>query len=153
MTTTRTPQQIALARATLAQIEAHPEQWKQSDWRCDTGMCFAGWAATIAGRQWVDPDAESEDEYLRAAPGDDPDRIRAGENGEPIIHVQSAARTLLGLDYDEARVLFGSTNTLKHLHAYVDRLASGDYLDYDFVDALLDSDDFDGNNVRDEGPF
>lgn len=29
-----------------------PTWWDQSNWRCETGMCFAGYAARVAGYEW-----------------------------------------------------------------------------------------------------
>lgn len=46
----------------MAAIKDHPEHWDQSTWVCDTGMCLAGWATSVAGAKiWLngnpDPDA------------------------------------------------------------------------------------------------
>jgi len=41
--------------AVLAQIEKHPETWDQNDWRCESGMCFAGWACDLSGVRWANP--------------------------------------------------------------------------------------------------
>ena len=34
----------------LAQIEVHPETWKQDSWHCGTQHCFAGHAQILSGR-------------------------------------------------------------------------------------------------------
>lgn len=43
---------VPLLKTTLAYIEAHPEEWDQSEWRCGTGACFAGHAAILHGAKW-----------------------------------------------------------------------------------------------------
>jgi len=42
-----------LAYATLDYIKSHPEEWEQTEWRCESGMCFAGHAAILGGAVWV----------------------------------------------------------------------------------------------------
>lgn len=38
-----------LAYRTLDYIDAHPEEWEQSEWACGTKACFAGWAVILSG--------------------------------------------------------------------------------------------------------
>ena len=40
-----------LLRQVLKQIETHPETWYQAEYRCESGMCFAGWACELTGGQ------------------------------------------------------------------------------------------------------
>jgi hypothetical protein len=44
-----------LARNALKAIERNPEHWNQAEWRCGTGMCFAGFVAIEAGAEWAEP--------------------------------------------------------------------------------------------------
>lgn len=44
-----------LAERALKAIEANPQEWEQQAWRCDTGMCFAGFVAHAAGATWALP--------------------------------------------------------------------------------------------------
>jgi hypothetical protein len=39
----------ALAYRVLDHIDAHPEEWDQTDWQCGTSACFAGWAIRFSG--------------------------------------------------------------------------------------------------------
>lgn len=38
----------ALFVEALAAIEENPQHWKQETWRCETGMCLAGWVVTLS---------------------------------------------------------------------------------------------------------
>lgn len=49
---------IKLLDDTMAFIEANPEKHLQSQWRCGTQQCFAGWACTLDGVEYVRPEAE-----------------------------------------------------------------------------------------------
>ena len=64
-----------LAYDTLDYIKAHPERWDQGEWRCSTGMCYAGWLATLAGGTWMDEDFGSytTSATLALLPGEEPD--------------------------------------------------------------------------------
>lgn len=44
---------LAAIDAVIAQIEQHPETWNQREWRCDTGMCVAGWLCQLNGDRWL----------------------------------------------------------------------------------------------------
>lgn len=63
---------VPLLDLTLATINYNPERHRQGAWRCGTGMCFAGWAAQLAGYQWAaeSPDAENS-EYVIVPEGTD----------------------------------------------------------------------------------
>jgi hypothetical protein len=122
---TRTPEQIDLLRRTLRQIETHPETWNQGTWRCQSGMCFAGWTATLAGREWAYPDS-SPDSSMLLAEEEDPQAFVMRWDDEPeVIYVATAAKALLGLDETEADLLFYGGNTLRTIKAYVANLIAG----------------------------
>lgn len=44
-----------LAHTALRMIEQNPEAWDQSEWRCETSYCFAGFVAIAAGATWRHP--------------------------------------------------------------------------------------------------
>lgn len=55
-----------LLERTMLHILDKPGEWLQSSWRCESGMCFAGWAATLAGGQWLlTPDQVAQWEHTR----------------------------------------------------------------------------------------
>lgn len=141
----KTLAQRKLAYATLDQIMAHPEEWYQDNWRCESGMCFAGWAVTLSGGKFVNAlaDDSAYDEYLFAQKSDDPDHMYPiGENGEPVysydyefvpfnpkvhdpkkymISTESRAIRKLGLDVSEGEdaELFAGNNSLQDLQNFV----------------------------------
>ena len=54
---------IHLAQAALEQIKLHPETHKQADWRCKTGMCFAGWYGELdPAARWLLPATEMDND-------------------------------------------------------------------------------------------
>lgn len=120
---------IPLLRKTLEHIEAHPEEWKQETWRCATGMCFAGWAVTIADRQWA---ADKNSSFGSFVVADENDRNAMGTENiyksepgvlhpgiERIVNCDDAAIRELGISEDDADVLFDSDNDLHSLKLYV----------------------------------
>lgn len=110
---------VALLRQTLAHIEANPDEWNQRHWRCGTGMCFAGWAATLAGGQWYEDDQSVHRDELIAEDGD------TGEydhGGVITVHVDDRARRILGLDEGQAERLFDAVNNLHDLRRIVGEL-------------------------------
>jgi hypothetical protein len=117
-----------LAYRTLDQIEAHPETWKQHVWRCDTGMCFAGWAAELAGGTWINSGFRPIP-YMVAEGSDDPRHTRELDNSHgraweteyrgKYIHVPVRAQALLGLDDNEMCRLFDGHNDLPMLRSLV----------------------------------
>ena len=81
----RTPETVALMLRVADEIEQHPEQYNQKDWKvpwvgggCLTAYCIGGWACHLTS------------------------------NAEPAagVEVEPVARRLLGLSYDEADRLF-----------------------------------------------
>lgn len=63
---------LDLAIATLAAIKNNPQHWDQATWRCSTGMCFAGWAISIAAPElWKMPTPEEFTEPRPSVSGND----------------------------------------------------------------------------------
>jgi hypothetical protein len=105
-----------LARNALKAIEHSPERWNQSEWRCGTGMCFAGFVAFEAGAEWAD----LYDEY-------DMDMITPKGRIQDVVDFALEA---LGYDDPESdsasyieATLFGACNTLEDLKELVDELS------------------------------
>lgn len=125
---------IELMERTLAHIEANPEHWQQTTWRCSTGMCFAGWAATLAGVEWVVPDPGKAYEldgngnytYGWCTTGDVyvPSGMEVQSacefRGRLVASVEVVAKKVLGLNGWQARQLFCATNNLDALRYYVE---------------------------------
>lgn len=109
---------LDLLDAVIAQIEAHPETWSQSRYRCETGMCLAGWAAEMTGGQWLTGPASALAPLLLADDDDDPaDTEDFPEDDEPfsgVLAIEShiRAQRLIGLTEDQAERLFAGGNTL-----------------------------------------
>lgn len=110
---------VPLLKETLAYIEAHPEEWDQSKWRCGTGACFAGHAAILHGAKW-----------RNLAPDD----MRIIAPGGEVRYVDSYAREALGLkaevyvdhdgDTEFGVELFDGHNTLDDLRRIVGELCA-----------------------------
>ncbi|WP_084963292.1 hypothetical protein [Thermoactinospora rubra] len=112
-----------LLRATLAHIEAHPETWNQKVYRCKSGMCFAGWAAELAGGRWITQDPTAPFSlYLAADRDDDPDYVREFPLVGRVIDVDDRARQVLGLDDDQADELFSADNGIDDIRRIVGEL-------------------------------
>lgn len=119
---------IWLLRETLAAIEAHPEQHHQGDFRCRSGMCFAGWAAQLAGGVWlveepVDPGelAYRDVDLLKAELDDGDDAHWNGAHS--VVSASLRARRVLGLTGLQADLLFNGLNTVEQLRELVDEFA------------------------------
>lgn len=105
---------VPLLRKVLEHIEAHPEEWDQGTWRCETAMCFAGHAADIAGAQWV-----GKGKYLLADPDiDPPEKIRS----TGVTTASARAVQVLGITWEQANGLFVGSNTLDDLRRIVGEL-------------------------------
>lgn len=99
---------VELALRTLAQINATPEEWNQSSWRCNSGMCFAGWAAQLAGFEWA-PDHDWENGTTS------PSENLVMPNGAQLS-AGTVAHYALGLhNLDDAPDLFNGGNGLDDL--------------------------------------
>lgn len=106
-----------LLRKTLEHIEHHPEEWKQDRWRCGSGMCFAGHAATIAGGRFL-----ADTDLLVAEDDDPPEDVGQFCNGHRCVAVGDRAERVLGLTFDDRDRLFDSANTLDDLRCIVGEL-------------------------------
>lgn len=126
-----------LRHATLDAIRANPEHWDQSAWRCDTGMCFAGWAAQLAGG--VFPYDDNDDRTDIVYGGEEP---RAGIVTSPTGQLETIsvfAQDRLGLTDDEADILFYGDNDLYDLTELVRRLDAGESI-LDYLENRFDED-------------
>ncbi len=115
---------VPLLRQTMAHIEAHPEEWYQGSWRCDTGMCFAGHAAIIDGAAWA---CKAEDGFdLDELADIDPEAFEAvcPPDTAGTMNVAVYAQQALGLELGEAARLFRMGNTLGDLLRIVDELCA-----------------------------
>jgi hypothetical protein len=102
----------------IARIEAEPDRWNQSVWRCGTGCCLAGHVALIAGARWASDDpAASDEDYESVLPGE----------GGAATHVATCARSALRMPSEwlsdlldnagDYRELFAGGNTLDDIKA------------------------------------
>jgi hypothetical protein len=118
---------LALLDLAIAQIEAHPETWNQQVYRCKTGMCVAGWAAQLAGGQWLNgPESygkDADNDALIAEPYDRPGDIYL-LGGASVVDADSRARLLIGLSSDEADALFEADLTLDDIRRGRDLIAA-----------------------------
>lgn len=110
---------VPLLRKTLEYIEAHPEEWVQCNWRtlvqrttfCGTAYCFAGTAANLNGAEWRNPAPTSgQDNY---------DHAHMIVTPERSVAIGEYARDILGLNDNQAFLLFGEFNTLADLRRIV----------------------------------
>src|SRR5690242_20196944 len=113
------PYEQRLAAKVLEAVEEHPETLNMHDWasvglepnehpaQCGTTLCLAGWTAHLLGY------AIQDDEGWARHP-------LSGEQG----HVFTIARMALGLDVDQAVVIFNSSPKPRAL-ALLRRLADG----------------------------
>jgi hypothetical protein len=129
----------SLLQRTMEQIEAHPQDWKQSVWiekpeggvRCGTVGCFAGWAVALSGGEfWFGPNGEwnsAESVLLDSLPGDIRESLEVwayresdGDGGHVVVvDLPRTARELLGVDPYRADRLFNGSNRLSDLRRLV----------------------------------
>ena len=109
-----------LAYDTLDYIKAHPERWDQGEWRCSTGMCYAGWLATLAGGTWMDEDFGSytTSATLALLPGEEPDPSTDG----PCVHASTRASALLGIGVQTSSHLFNADNGIVEIKSHLDEI-------------------------------
>ncbi|MEV4093849.1 hypothetical protein [Streptosporangium saharense] len=108
-----------LLRRTLEQIENHPETWCQADYRCGSGMCFAGWTCQLAGGTWAADSEAPLGECLIAEPDEEETFTH---DDLLLISAHTRARRLLGLDEQQADELFYGRNTPADLRRMVTEL-------------------------------
>jgi hypothetical protein len=114
-----------LLDAVIDQIEQYPISWNQSTWRCETGMCVAGWAAELAGGTWLTrADNEDSAELLAADPDDTPSYVFEHTSGAMCITASNRAARLLGIE-DDDRELFDGNNSLNTIKDIRDELRAG----------------------------
>lgn len=132
----------SLAEQVLGHIKAYPETHVQQYWRCNAGMCFAGWAVQLTGHQWVTESFGDYAEmvvypigYEQVSDYDiDPGRLLSGVNSETLITTaQCAAMDELGVSDDDSDVLFYAHNTVEHLEQAVKLLANGEHIAFSRV--------------------
>lgn len=131
---------IDLLRQTLEHIEATPDGWDQMAWRqqidpeweeanrCGTTMCFAGWAAELAGGRWaVGARHFNYNDYLLKEADDPKDEAELMYIGistsryRRVVHVMDRAARILGLA--ESDNLFSvQYNTLPTLRRKVNKM-------------------------------
>lgn len=109
---------------TLAYIKAHPEEHNQEYYRCETGMCYAGWAITLAGGKWAFPvSGDYSDRYVIANTQDNPDHVFL-DHGLQVINPSDRAERLLGITEIEGCRLFEWENTIEDIERIVNELVS-----------------------------
>lgn len=98
---------IELLEKTIQYIKDHPEKHYQREWvnTCGTAACFCGWAAMLSG-------------YTAA---------QIKEKEHEVIMTYFGA-DLLGLNSEEAYMLFKAQNTREMLELMVKDLVNGDEL-------------------------
>lgn len=101
---------VTLLRQVLAHIETNPEVWDQGEWRCDTGMCFAGWTGELAGGKWITEADSMFAPYMVVERDDHLDHVRYLSEVGYAVDVEERATRLLGLTEDQADDLFTSAN-------------------------------------------
>lgn len=129
------PINIALLDAAIEQIELHPETWQQRHWRCETGMCVAGWIVTLAGDEWASAPGLGAEEFVRV-------------NGR-LVHAEIRAMKLLGISFSPA--LFDAENTLEDIKRFRDEMAEG-YVRA-FCDLEDEGDDEDDDDHDEDGDW
>jgi hypothetical protein len=113
-----------LLRRTLAHIEALPDGtgWEQGSYRCNTGMCFAGWAAELGGGVWATDATDQYASMLIPEPGDELGRIETMPTHGQVVYAPRRAERILGLTDDQADRLFDPDNDLSVLREIVAEL-------------------------------
>src|SRR5262245_40429507 len=114
----------ALLNETLAYIEAHPDEWDQAHWHCGTTCCFAGRAALLDGAEWsrggwnINPSKS----VCVVAREDDPGYDVFTMADRRYVHVETRARRILGLTWEQSQELFRSGNGLDDIRRLVAEL-------------------------------
>jgi len=135
---------LPLLDEAIEQIELHSVsprgQWYQGDWRCESGMCLAGWIDQLAGGEWLSPAGDDfNSDLLVPEPEDDADELRRAYDGydyvpgrEGVPAMVRAVR-LIGLSWEQysaTRIwgdIFSGENTLEMIKGIRDELAETVY--------------------------
>ena len=100
----------------LDHIENNPDQWNQRYYRCNTGMCYAGWAVVLSnGAEWAT------DNVTRTSWTEDgieikDDTVLVGPYRMPA---HDFAVLALGLDEEHGYRMFSPENTIEDLRAAI----------------------------------
>jgi hypothetical protein len=97
--------------------------WAQADWRCGTGMCFAGWAGALTGA--VFPHKATDETYALPTQGDAyttmaRNLIRDADGG--TWAVREYAQHVLNIDDARASQLFRGGNDLGDIDRVIDNI-------------------------------
>jgi len=119
------PLNVPLLRKTLEYIEAHPEDWVQDQWVCDSGMCYAGHACALAGADFAPPLRNGA--IYPYVTGPDYDYVYGMETSWGR-HVSDFAAYHLGISPGEDARLFFGENSLDDLRGMVASLEADGHL-------------------------
>jgi hypothetical protein len=107
-------------------VPADGVAWNQSDWRCGTGMCFAGWAGAVTGAvfPYSALDNTSTTPTQGYVPWTQKRNVVRDADGQ-TWHIQPYAQHILGLDPVQARYLFDGGNDLDRINAIITAIEGG----------------------------
>lgn len=119
---------VELANRVLEHIQSHMTKWNQGDWGvktpdCGTAYCFGGWAVALTDGEGFFEWAK--DEYIP--------RKRYLLN---ITEVRLRAMQLLGLNGDQADLLFSGGNDMDDIEVVLEGIKNGD--DYETIATARD---------------
>lgn len=126
--------------AVMQYISDNPEEWDQENW-CGTTMCFAGHVAMRNGCQRAVVSQLNDFgamEFRHVELGSRTFIVRDHFVLDPLskkVTVCEYARDILGLEDDEANLLFSGSNGIEDLQHIVKGLVNGDA--YEFIRAGL----------------
>lgn len=131
---------VPLLMATMAMIKVYPEKHDQGTWidPCNTTMCYAGHAASIAGATFDPLIFLAEDVWMLDPQGVHVPEAEAydgnfyeNDRTEGYNFVDEFARDKLGLSRYEADYLFHHSRSRKELENAVQKFCDGYTVDYD----------------------
>jgi hypothetical protein len=103
----------------LHYIENHPDEWDQETWFCGTTACFAGRALLMSGFEIVDTALLREKIKGHEDYGWLDDFEMIDEAGNLVREYTTRAAERLGLNWDDAIMLFNGRNDLEDLRAII----------------------------------
>lgn len=89
------------------------QAWSQGNWRCSTGMCFAGWASALTGAEFA-YDAKNQ-QQVNTADGYANAREVVRTADGTLRTIEAYAREVLALPSRQSHALFDGDNTLEHI--------------------------------------